>query len=323
VRTGGWIAVLSLLVAAGGAACTGGGGDAGPTDSTDLTGLSRALANVGDTAKTRTRVDYGDFDAMREATGGLFFNQRYARIAGHGAKRVLANPNPATRSELDPAGFDPSQAQQAIYAGGDDGTGLLLGGFILADVETKLAGLKARKESGESSEGTTVWSLTGANLGKTWNRKLAALSTSDTGIGYARSKRELAPVSSPGEQSLAADESFQAIAGCLGDDITAATIYSPAKRMTGVVRYAAGVQARDPKRVTEVFCVVTSSEQARNRVAAETRDALARLTRTRDVEVSGGGTLVKATGRPLAADTPPGAYLAYFGGKSAPPMLLP
>ncbi|GAB3425623.1 hypothetical protein [Flindersiella endophytica] len=315
MRTGGWIVVLSLLVAAGAAACTGDGGDETPR-----TGLSRALAGVGDTAKTRTRVEYGDFDAMREATGGLFFNRRYARIAGHGAKRVLPNPNPMTRTELDPAGFDPSQAQQAIYAGGDDGAGLLLGGFVLADVETKLTGLKATKESGEDS---TVWSLTGANVGKTWNPGLAALSTSDPGIGYARSKRELAPVSAPGEQTLAADESFETIAGCLGDDITAATIYSPSKRMTGVVRYAAGVQARDPKRVTEVFCVVTSSKSVRDRVAAETRGALSRLTATKDVEVSGGGTLVKATGRPRGAGAQPGAFLAYFDSRPASPVLLP
>lgn len=315
MRTGGWVVVLSLLVAAGAAACSG-GDDGEPS----RTGLSRALASVGDTAKTRTHVEYGDFDAMREATGGLFYNRRYARIAGHGASRVLANPNPTARTELDPAGFDPIQAQQAIYAGGGDGAGLLLGGFVLADVETKLAGLKAKKESGD---GSTVWSLTGANVGKTWNPKLGALSTSDTGIGYARSTRELAPVSSPGEQTLAADKSFEAIAGCLGDDITAATIYSPSKRMTGVVRYAAGVQARDPKAVTEIFCVVTSTEQVRNRVAAKTRDNLGRLTNIKAVEVTGGGTLLKATGRPLATDAPPGAFLAYFDRTPAPPILLP
>jgi hypothetical protein len=305
--------VLGLLLT--GAACAG---DADGGAGSDATGLSRALAQVSDTAETRTRVEYGDFEAVREATNGLFFDKRYNAIAGFGATPLLRYAS--QRDGMDPAGFDPTQAQQAIYAGGDRGAGVLLGGFILADVETRLAGLHAKKESGD---GGTTWSLTGANVGKGWNKKMTVLHTSDTGIGYAKSKRELALVTSEGEPTLADNASFQSIADCLGDDITAAVIFNPSKPMTGVVRYAAGVQARDPENVTEVFCVVTADEKVRNRVAEKARKDLGRQTKTKDIEVSGGGTLVKATGRPERADAQPGRYIAYAGGFTPPNMLYP
>lgn len=310
MRTGGLLIALGLLLT--GVSCADGDGE------TSSTGLSRALAQISDTSETRTRVDYGDFEGVREATDGLFFNDRYRLIAGYGARPLLAYVS--SRDGMDPAGFDPTQAQQAIYAGGVRGAGMLLGGFVRADVETKLAGLHAKKEAAD--EGTT-WSLTGAKLGKGWNKNVSVLHTSDTGIGYAKSKRELALVTSPDKPTLADNASFQSIADCLGDDITAATIIAPSKPMTGIVRYAAGVQARDPKNVTEVLCVVTADEKVRDRVAAKTRDGLGRATKTTDVEVSASGTLVKATGRLQQANAQPGRYIAYVSGFSAPPMLYP
>lgn len=273
-------------------------------------GLLRALGKARDTAESRTFIEYGDLERVRQLTGGD--RERFRQLQGYGFGTIAPNAKLIDNA----LAFDPLAFDTGLMVGRPPKWGgVLWGSYDLDAVNDRLAEREVPRQ--DAGGGATVWTSAEDYSSDVGRGPLAdavqlgefnSLRTQRDAVFYGPAGETVAWLAEPGEPTLAGDEDLASLADCLGD-VVIATITTPRQNAT---TFAVGVRVDDAGEVTEVACVTAegNTERLRDRVAGELEDGRSKTGQpwsealpNGEVEVT--GELVRITSRP-GADEPVG-----------------
>ncbi|MFI6881178.1 hypothetical protein ACIBL6_47810 [Streptomyces sp. NPDC050400] len=262
------VPVLVGVLSTGAVSC--GSGDDG--ENGDGRGLTSALSGVPASADEQA-VTYTDVTATRRlvATG----KKVYRQLNGYGIQELAQHPY--TAKALKPTyGFDEKDVRTSLLL--SNGYGQRLTGDF--DVDAVRDAMKKRGYRATDDDGSV---------------RLRKQGQADVDVsGSARTTKAVddaitLPLDPP-DRSVADDDAYGAVVGCLGDDVYRATLYGkrPGYRKQGVTLLGIGSRAKDSASPTETLCVRTTSEAAAEKVAGKLRGKTAAGERFAGAEVKVG-----------------------------------
>jgi hypothetical protein len=262
---------LTVLAATGVAGCSEAAEQAERTERVEP-GLLGALWRVRATDNTRKYVEYGNVAQIRALVDAD--RQRFLSLTGSGMSR-LGQYYQTVSEDL---AFDPLSFREAVTVGyPPDWSGILWGDYDVDAVNQRFADLGVERSE---RDGATFWTadpnggfqvdapLTGIAGPATLNN----VRTRPGSFAFSPRQDTLTWVTEPGDDTLAGDPTITALAGCLGEVISA-TFHTEAGTRPEPV--AVGVRAPSAADATDIICVAPNSRDRAAEILRHTSELLA------------------------------------------------
>jgi hypothetical protein len=257
---------MPILLACTLASCSSGGGSGGNS-------LDSALAQVGDTAATRTQIAYDDTADLVQLSGtgtGVSSTKGFALLRGWGSS--LAELFAPLAGDT---GISIFKEDYAISAGtGPQMVTLLHGGQSGSLVTSRLAKL-GWKQHGGTLVGPP-FSGGGSQKASLYELQLHVVQTAGSDVKFGGSGAKLSQLGSPSGSTLASNPVISALASCLGDVIAAQIGVGGYLGGKHPVAVAVGVRkpSSDSATPRAVGCVAWSSQAAAAQYTTDAKKAL-------------------------------------------------
>ncbi|GAB3928776.1 hypothetical protein GCM10011575_13340 [Microlunatus endophyticus] len=237
-------------------------GDHKPAPGSD-TGLKSALARISDTAANRNGVYYDDTAGLTKLTGDSPA-EGFGPLLGFGASSLSSMGKPLR----DDTGIDVAGESYAISAGQPPrALTVVAGGQDGRQVTSRLTKLGWKSAAG---------ALTAPSVTATYGIQLAKVRPDGSDVIIGGTGADLDRAGDPDGATLADDALTSALAGCLGDVVTAYFVSGSTVTSSGMTELAAGIARPASASATPraVVCTAWSSPGTASRYAAAARTDL-------------------------------------------------